>query len=72
MKPAALAIQKVPGVGRKTFPQIESMGLTTLGDIKKIPENILLERLGKFGSRLAHRNHRTEDLKLFSSVMNLP
>lgn len=48
----SLAIQKVPGVGRKTFQQIESMGLTTLGDIKKIPEKMLLERLGKFGSRL--------------------
>jgi DNA polymerase-4 len=49
---AALPIQKVPGVGKKTFQQVESMGIKTLGDIKRFPEKLLLERLGKFGTRL--------------------
>ena len=47
-----LPIQKVPGVGKKSFPQLEAMGITTLGDIKKLPEQVLLGRLGKFGQRL--------------------
>jgi DNA polymerase-4 len=48
----SLVIQKVPGVGRKTFQQLEAMGVKTLGDIKKFPESMLLNRLGKFGSHL--------------------
>ena len=48
----SLAIEKVPGVGRKTFQQLAAMGIKTLGDIKKFPEKMLLNRLGKFGSHL--------------------
>ena len=47
-----LAVEKVPGVGKKTFLQLESMGIKTLGEVKKFPEKILLDRLGKFGQRL--------------------
>ncbi len=47
-----LAIQKVPGVGPKTFRQLQEMGIRTLGDVKKFPQKILLDRLGKFGLRL--------------------
>jgi DNA polymerase-4 len=47
-----LPIQKVPGVGKKTFQQLEIMGIKLLGDIKKFPRNTLLDRLGKFGHRL--------------------
>ena len=49
---ANLPIQKVPGVGKKTFQGLVSMGISTLGDIKKFPEDLLLDRLGKFGHRL--------------------
>ncbi len=48
----ALPIQKVPGVGKKTFQQLESMGIKLLGDIKTFPRKTLLDRLGKFGNRL--------------------
>ena len=47
-----LPIQKVPGVGKKTFRQLELMGINKLGDISKYPEKTLLDRLGKFGKRL--------------------
>jgi DNA polymerase-4 len=47
-----LPVQKVPGVGKKTYRHLESMGVKTLGDVKKFPEKLLLDRLGKFGSRL--------------------
>jgi DNA polymerase-4 len=49
---ASLPVQKVPGVGKKTFLQLESMGIKTLGDVEKFPDKILLDRLGKFGQRL--------------------
>lgn len=48
----ALPIQKVPGVGKKTFQQLELMGIKTLGDINRCPQKTLLDRLGKFGKRL--------------------
>ena len=48
----SLPVQKVPGVGKKTFLQLESMGIKTLGDVKKFPDKMLLDRLGKFGQRL--------------------
>lgn len=47
-----LPVQKVPGVGRKTYSQLESMGIKTLGDVQKFPEKIILDCLGKFGHRL--------------------
>jgi DNA polymerase-4 len=37
---------------KKTFQQLESMGIKTLGAVKKIPEQVLLNRLGKFGNHL--------------------
>ena len=48
----SLPVQKVPGVGKKTFLQLESMGIKTLGDVNKFPDKMLLDRLGKFGHRL--------------------
>ena len=48
----ALPIQKVPGVGKKTFRQLDLMGIKTLGDINRFPQKTLLDRLGKFGKRL--------------------
>jgi len=48
----SLPVQKVPGVGKKTFLRLESMGIKALGDVKKFPEKMLIERLGKFGHRL--------------------
>jgi len=48
----SLPVQKVPGVGKKTFLQLETMGIKTLGDVKKFTDKMLLDRLGKFGQRL--------------------
>ena len=59
----SLPVQKVPGVGKKTFLQLESMGIKALGDVKKFPDKMLLDRLGKFGHRLIElasgRDHST-------------
>jgi len=59
----SLPVQKVPGVGKKTFLRLESMGIKTLGDVNKFPAKMLLDRLGKFGHRLTElasgRDHST-------------
>jgi DNA polymerase-4 len=47
-----LPIQKVPGVGKKMRGKLESIGIRTLGDIQKYPEETILKQLGKFGARL--------------------
>ena len=47
-----LPIQKVPGVGNKTFQKLEGLGIKTLGQIKKYPDKVLLNCFGKFGKRL--------------------
>jgi DNA polymerase-4 len=47
-----LPIEKVPGVGKKTFRQLELMGIKVLGDVNRYPEKTLRDRLGKFGRRL--------------------
>jgi DNA polymerase IV len=48
----SLAINKVPGIGKKTGSLLENLGITTLGDVKKYREKTLLSRLGKSGKRL--------------------
>ena len=48
----ALAIQKVPGVGKKSAEQLNRIGIRFLGDIKQYPREMLTRRLGKFGYRL--------------------
>ena len=47
-----LPIQRVPGVGKKTNSRLALMGIKTLGDVKKFPGKMILDRLGKYGKRL--------------------
>lgn len=47
-----LDIKKVPGVGRVTYKSLETFSVKTLGDIDKIPEDVLRKRIGKQGARL--------------------
>ena len=58
-----LPIHKVPGVGKTRRRQLEDMGITMLGDVRKYPEKMILKNLGKFGQRL---------LKLSSGIDNSP
>jgi DNA polymerase IV len=48
----ALPVEKVPGVGRKMYRQLELLGIQTLGDVQRLPQKTLLRHLGKFGARL--------------------
>ena len=47
-----LAIQKVPGIGKKSTEQLNRIEIRFLGDIKHYPREMLTRRLGKFGYRL--------------------
>jgi len=47
-----LNINKVPGVGKTTGKILEELSVKTLGDINKIPDTILIKKLGKQGKRL--------------------
>ncbi|MBW2154612.1 MAG: DNA polymerase IV [Deltaproteobacteria bacterium] len=49
-----LAIGKVPGVGEMTHKKLDAMGIKTLGDVKRFPPEVLIKRLGKFGTRLVN------------------
>ena len=48
----SLPINKVPGVGNKMQHQMELLGIRTLGDVQRLPQETLLRHLGKFGLRL--------------------
>jgi DNA polymerase-4 len=47
-----LAIEKIPGVGKKTNRHLTAMGIQTLGDVRQLSSRFLTEKLGKYGDRL--------------------
>lgn len=47
-----LPLKKIPGAGRKTITTLNKLGIYKLGEVNKIPENILERTIGKFGKRL--------------------
>jgi DNA polymerase-4 len=49
----SLPIQKVPGVGPATRAALAVIGIRVLGDVRRIPEALLVRRLGKYGHRLS-------------------
>jgi DNA polymerase-4 len=49
---AQLPVRKIPGVGKVTHDQLTRMNLNTLGDVRRYPADLLINRLGKFGYRL--------------------
>jgi DNA polymerase-4 len=56
-----LPIHEVPGVGRKTAQTLKRMGVSTLGDMRSVPEAILSKAVGKFGSRLRDFSEGRDD-----------
>lgn len=47
-----LDIRKVPGVGGASEPMLHRLGIHKLGDVRKLPPDLLERRLGRFGRRL--------------------
>jgi DNA polymerase-4 len=74
-----MPIRKVPGVGARAQQILARMGITTLGQIRGQPANLLNRKLGKFGLHLmdlAHgRDHSPvtpcREAKSFSSEITL-
>jgi DNA polymerase-4 len=58
---AALPVEKVPGVGKHAHQQLRQMGIATLGDVRKAGRTVLVDRLGKFGHRLADLAHGRDE-----------
>ena len=48
----SLAIQKVPGIGKKSASVLHGIGIQNLGDVRHYPREMLEKRLGKWGHRL--------------------
>lgn len=49
---APLPIEKIPGIGKATFPMLRSRGFSVVGDIAKASPDYLSALLGKFGIEL--------------------
>jgi DNA polymerase-4 len=52
---APLAIEKLPGVGPGTAEALRAMGVRTLGELARLPEDVLAERFGSYGPDLVRR-----------------
>ncbi|MDY0018563.1 MAG: DNA polymerase IV [Anaerolineae bacterium] len=48
-----LPVQELWGVGPKTAAHLEALGIRTIGDLARWPENDLVRRFGKLGGELA-------------------
>jgi DNA polymerase-4 len=52
-----LPVQKVPGVGPKALKKLQTMGVGTLGQVRRHRSTTLTRHLGKFGHRLMALAH---------------
>jgi DNA polymerase-4 len=52
---APLAIERLWGVGPKARRQLTEFGVTTIGDLATLPEDLLVRRFGQHGRDLAYR-----------------
>jgi DNA polymerase-4 len=59
-----LSVTRVPGVGKQTFAVLDALGIATLGDVKRFPEEVLYRHLGKYGRRLVALAHGVDRSKV--------
>jgi DNA polymerase-4 len=52
---APLAISRLWGVGEKTAAVLREFGVTTIGELAALPDDLLRRRLGRFGASLGSR-----------------
>jgi DNA polymerase-4 len=52
---APLAIARLWGVGEKTEAALRELGVTTIGELAALPEDLLVRRFGKHGASLGSR-----------------
>jgi DNA polymerase-4 len=58
---ATLPIEKVPGVGRRAWETLQGLGIRALGQVREIPEDLLVGKMGKFAHRLMALAHGLDD-----------
>ena len=52
-----LTVDKIPGVGKQTVKQLQSLGINTIGQIAKTPVDQLEYSFGKWGKRMWEKAH---------------
>jgi DNA polymerase IV len=52
---APLEVRKLPGVGKRTEESLTELGVTTIGDLATIPQEVLQRRFGRYGVALSER-----------------
>ena len=49
---APLTVRTLPGVGKKTEESLAELGVATIGDLAKLPEDVMQRRFGRYGGVL--------------------
>lgn len=52
-----LALSKIPGVGKQSLARLHRLGIRTVGDVRRYPEQFWSERFGKAGESLWRKAH---------------
>ncbi len=58
---STLPVRKIPGVGKKTLLELEGLGVSTAGDVQRLPLSFWQRRLGKAGEALFARAHGRDE-----------
>ncbi|HEY6641643.1 DNA polymerase IV [Povalibacter sp.] len=56
-----LPIRRLFGIGNKTAPHLEGMGICTLGELRRTPESVLLPIFGRYAGRVKARAAGIDD-----------
>ena len=56
-----LAVGCIPGVGKVALQKLDTMGVTTVGDLRNVDESTLLTAFGRFGARLHAYAHGIDE-----------
>jgi len=62
---APLGVRRIPGIGRVTEAGLKSIGVTTVGDLQKIPLDRLEEVFGRWGTALYRKAHGGDAYEFF-------
>lgn len=58
---AKLPVERIPGVGRKTMPELKRLGVTYAADVVRYPKDFWERKLGKAGQALYERAQGIDD-----------
>ncbi len=56
-----LPVRRLFGIGNKTAPHLEGLGICTLGELRRTPESVLLPIFGRYASRVKARAAGIDD-----------